>query len=106
MLHRVIASSSRLRGLWLARELPFPLESGDRIYSARLAEALAQSGVDLTMTGLHDSARATLPTDWRIRFLPIDGPRRSTGRALLSAMPLVAATYASSLQTAAQCAVA
>ncbi|WP_340318206.1 hypothetical protein [Rhizorhabdus argentea] len=33
--------------LWLSRHLPVPLETGDRIYTARLVEALALAGADV-----------------------------------------------------------
>ncbi len=41
-------SDAGIRCLWLAREMPYPLVSGDRVYSAGLSAALAQSGVQVT----------------------------------------------------------
>ncbi len=49
-----------LRCLWLARALPFPLDSGDRIYSARLAGALAEAGASVHFFG-HAAAAGTMP---------------------------------------------
>ncbi|CAL1240844.1 glycosyltransferase [Candidatus Methylocalor cossyra] len=83
-----------LRGLWLARELPSPADSGDKIYSAGLAKALAEAGADLTLAGLVAERAPALPADWPIRWHPIPGRRTPTWRALLSAMPLVAAVHA------------
>lgn len=50
------------RCLWLARELPFPEDSGDRLYSSRMVQALAAASADLTFAGL---ARAW-PAFWRL----------------------------------------
>jgi hypothetical protein len=40
----------------LARELPLPLTSGDKIYTARLTQALVAAGVSVTFIGLASSA--------------------------------------------------
>lgn len=83
----------RLRGLWLARELPFPLNSGDRIYSANLARSLAGAGCDLTFVGLAPASGASVPADWSIVWKTVPGSRKNTFRALFSKRPLVAATF-------------
>ena len=82
-----------LRGLWLARERPFPLDSGDRIYTARLARALAEAGADLTFTG-YAADDAPPPSDWPVRFVRVEGTPHSKWRALASTQPLVAAVHA------------
>ena len=87
----------RLRGLWLARELPFPLDSGDHIYCAQLAGALASAGVDLTMTGFgYDNGHGNggPPADWPVRFHRIEGTPRGKWRSLFSPWPLVTAGHA------------
>lgn len=78
--------------LWLARALPFPLTAGDRIYSARLAAALAGAGAAVAFVGLAGEAPPpALPgIDWR----SIAGGPRSRGAALASPLPLVAARHA------------
>ena len=48
--------------LWLARMLPLPLCTGDRIYSARLAEALARAGCEVRFVGPVSYTHLTLPT--------------------------------------------
>jgi len=78
----------------LARELPFPLDCGDKIYSANLAKALAEAGADLTLVGLRPDQDCEIPGTWPIRWSVVAGRRNSTPRALLSRMPLVAAAYA------------
>ena len=81
------------RCLWLARELPFPEDSGDRVHSAHLAQALAQAGADLTFVGLDTDAAWNAgppPVQWH----GIGGGPRPVWRALLSAQPLQAALRA------------
>lgn len=89
----------KLRCLWLARTLPFPLTAGDRIYSAKLAGALAISGASVTFVGIGDADGATnIPG---LRWKAIPGAARSHGRSVFSAMPLVAARHATSAYQAA-----
>jgi glycosyltransferase involved in cell wall biosynthesis len=83
-----------LRCLWLARALPFPLDSGDRIYSARLAAALADAGCHVHFTGL-----AAAPADLRaprvnLVWDAVDGGCQPTWRGLLSLQPLNGAIHA------------
>ncbi len=84
----------RPRGLWLCRQLPFPQDSGDRVYSANLARSLAEAGAELTMVGLEPDHGAEPPPDWPIDWHPVKGPKSPPVRALLSPMPHVAATFA------------
>ncbi len=49
-----------LRCLWLARQIPLPLRSGDKIYTARLAQALAAAGASVTFVRLATSAASSL----------------------------------------------
>jgi glycosyltransferase involved in cell wall biosynthesis len=81
------------RCLWLARELPFPEDSGDRVYSARLALALAAAGADVTFAGL---ASGPVPPEHAnaLRWHAIGGGPRPVWRALLSAEPLQSALRA------------
>ena len=52
------------RGLWITRALPFPLDTGDRIYTAQLMRAVAQAGAELTVTGFAPDAPHTAPVEW------------------------------------------
>ena len=83
-----------LRGLWLTRELPFPSNSGDKIYSANLAKALADAGTDLTLVGLQPIKDPPVPPDWPIKWDIVLGKANSRLRSLLSTMPLLVAAYA------------
>src|SRR4051812_15477985 len=41
----------RLRCLWLSRDIPFPQDAGDRIYSGNLAAALTRANVEVSFLG-------------------------------------------------------
>jgi glycosyltransferase involved in cell wall biosynthesis len=86
-----------LRCLWLAREIPLPLTSGDKVYSARLAQALVAAGGSVTFMGLTSSAisspRAAEAFEGRIEWIIVPGRPNPTVLALASPLPLVAARY-------------
>lgn len=82
------------RGLWIARAMPFPMDTGDRIYSARLMRAVADAGADLTVVGFAADEPAALPTDWPVTWRQVDGAPHGTLRSLFSTMPLVGAAHA------------
>jgi glycosyltransferase involved in cell wall biosynthesis len=81
-----------MRCLWLSRSLPFPQDSGDRIYSGQLARALAQAGAEVDFVG-HRSAESEPPPDWPLRWHAIDGGCRPTWRALASQQPMNGAIH-------------
>lgn len=83
-----------MKGLWIARAQPFPLDTGDRIYSARLLRAVAQAGADITFTGFPCEPADAVPADWPVQWRLVPGQPRGTARSLLSTMPLVAAAHA------------
>ena len=85
-----------MKGLWIARAMPFPLDTGDRIYSARLIRAVAEAGADLTVTGFAPETPAAVATDWSVRWRTVPGRPHGTARALASPLPLVAAAHATS----------
>jgi polysaccharide biosynthesis protein PslH len=86
-----------LRCLWLAREIPLPLTSGDKIYTARLAQALVTAGASLTFMGLATSEASLLRPAARIEgcieWIIVPGPPNPTALALASPLPLVAARF-------------
>ena len=78
--------------LWIARDLPFPPDAGDRIYSAQLAGALAEAGASVRFLGFAGAGAeppAASPVHWR----PVTGAKRSQGAALFSALPIAAAIH-------------
>jgi glycosyltransferase involved in cell wall biosynthesis len=85
--------------LWLARAIPFPLTSGDRIYTAKLAQAFAATGVSVSFLGLAGEAPPE-PVDNIVWHL-VPGKPRGRAVSLLSTMPLVGARHATSQYKAA-----
>lgn len=93
-----------MRVLWLARTLPFPLTAGDRIYTAKLAAALAGTGAAVTFAGLEGEAPpASIPN---LHWHPVPGEPGGALAALASPMPLVAARHATPAYRAAVAALA
>jgi glycosyltransferase involved in cell wall biosynthesis len=86
-----------LRCLWLAREIPLPLSTGDKTYSARLAQALVAAGTSVTFMGLAASGASSRPAaevfEDRIEWSIVPGRPNPTVLALASPLPLVAARF-------------
>ena len=70
--------------------MPYPLDAGAKVYSAKLAESLASSGASVTFMGI-DETDATPPVQPHITWATIRGRRHGTARALLSPLPNAAA---------------
>lgn len=83
-----------MRCLWLSRDIPFPLNAGDKIYSAHLAQALARSGVEVRFMGFLGAAREVVPQDWLNDWVAVDGDKRDSRAALFSSQPRIAALHA------------
>lgn len=81
-----------MRCLWLSRTLPFPWTAGDRIYSAKLAQALAAAGAEVTFAGL--AADSLIPVVPNVQWNEVPGGPRGRLASLASRMPLVAARHA------------
>jgi glycosyltransferase involved in cell wall biosynthesis len=83
-----------LRCLWISRYMPYPLDAGAKVYSAKLAESLAASGVKVRYMGI--GAGNTIPADRApVEWRPIPHGRRSSVAALFSPLPNAAAIDAS-----------
>lgn len=87
------APSPRPRGLWIGRDLPFPIDEGDRTYAAYLARSLAEAGVGLEYLGLAPESGLPPPADWPIRWSAVAPGKTPRWQALFSPLPLIAATY-------------
>lgn len=84
-----------MKCLWIAREMPFPANSGDRIYTAQMVRAFGQANGGVTFVGIADHATDAPPADdSEVRWISIGGGRHSLARSLLSTAPLVAAMHA------------
>ncbi len=86
------AESMPLKCLWISRDIPYPLDTGARVYSARVAESLAECGASIRYLG-YGSLHA-IPAGTHIDWVPVPGARRGQRSALFSALPLAAAVDA------------
>jgi len=80
------------RILWVIRTLPFPLTSGDRVYSAEFIRAAAAAGAEITVLGLATASPPQAgfgPIDW----IPVAAAPRSELAAAAMNLPLVAARH-------------
>jgi glycosyltransferase involved in cell wall biosynthesis len=81
----------------LARAVPLPLSDGEKIYTARLAQALVAAGASVTFIGLATSAASSLPAaeafENRIKWSIVLGRPYPTVLALASPLPLAAARF-------------
>lgn len=83
----------RLRCLWIARYIPYPLDAGAKVYSAKLAESLAAQGAQVRFLGIGNGERIPAGSS-QVDWTPIGNPRRSNLRALFSRLPNAAAVDA------------
>jgi polysaccharide biosynthesis protein PslH len=79
-----------MRCLWISRHVPYPMNEGLKVYSAKLSEALAQAGAFVRVLGF-GGTEATPKHRARMEWLSVPGTRRSHVIALLNRFPLTAA---------------
>jgi glycosyltransferase involved in cell wall biosynthesis len=79
-----------MRCLWISRHVPYPMNEGLKVYSAKLSEALAHAGAFVRVLGFGDTH--AVPKDRaRMEWVSVPGDRRGTAAALLNRFPLTAA---------------
>jgi glycosyltransferase involved in cell wall biosynthesis len=82
----------------LARTIPLPLSSGENVYTARLAQALAATGASVTFMGLANPAVPSLQPakafESRIEWSVVPGWPKPSVLALASPLPFAAARFA------------
>lgn len=83
------------RLLWISRYLPCTLDTGGKVYSARLSAAVAEAGADVTLLGFGpDSGQGPAvesPIERAVESVAIPGERRSAAWTVLSRLPFGAA---------------
>ena len=79
-----------MRCLWISRHVPYPMNEGMKVYSAKLSEALAQAGVFVRVLGF-GSPEDTPKNRARMEWVSVPGARRGAAIALLNRLPLTAA---------------
>lgn len=84
-----------MKCLWIARDLPFPLDAGDRIYSANMARAFCEAGAYVRFFG-YGAGTACITDDWPVDAHAVSGNKRGVLRALFGRLPIAAAIHATS----------
>lgn len=81
--------------LWLARSIPLPLNSGDKVYTGKLASNISETGANLRYVGLADEPCSPPGPHLsrKIEWIIVPGSKRSTLAAVMSKEPMVGARY-------------
>ncbi|MBM0103179.1 glycosyltransferase [Steroidobacter sp. S1-65] len=79
-----------MRCLWISRHVPYPMNEGLKVYSAKLSEALAQAGAFVRVLGF-GGTEAAPKNRARMEWVSVRGERRGQMVALLNRFPLTAA---------------
>lgn len=79
-----------MRCLWIARYIPYPLDAGAKVYSAMLADALAEAGGLVRFMGFGD-LRAVPDGAGRVEWLAVPGSKRGRAFGACSRLPIAAA---------------
>lgn len=78
-----------LKCLWIGRYIPYPMDAGAKVYSARLAESLAAAGAMVRFTGFGDLS--AVARDSRVDWRAVPNQPRGQLAALVSHLPVAAA---------------
>jgi glycosyltransferase involved in cell wall biosynthesis len=78
-----------MKCLWIARYMPYPLDAGAKVYSAKLAEALVAAGATVRFLG-YGSPNAA-PRDCGVEYVSVGSVQRSQLAAIVSHLPIAAA---------------
>lgn len=78
-----------MKCLWIGRYMPYPLDAGAKVYSAKLAEALAAAGASVRFLGFGRADAA--PADCGVEYVPVGAEQGNQIAAMLSRLPIAAA---------------
>jgi polysaccharide biosynthesis protein PslH len=79
----------KMKCLWIARYMPYPLDAGAKVYSAKLAESLAGAGASVRFLGFGSPDAA--PSSSPVEYVSVGSSQRSQLAAILSRLPIAAA---------------
>jgi glycosyltransferase involved in cell wall biosynthesis len=81
--------------LWLARSIPLPLNSGDKLYTGKLVSSIAEAGARVRYVGLADEPFDLPKSELskKVEWIIVPGSKRSIVAGLLSREPMVGARY-------------
>ena len=86
------ATSSSATCLWIGRYVPYPINEGMKLYSAKLVESVARSGIFVRALGFGDLAHA--PAIKGVQWIAISGERGRDLSGIVNRLPLAAAVDA------------
>src|SRR5688500_8570327 len=92
-----------MKCLWIARYIPYPMDAGAQVYSAKLAESLARAGAAVRILGFRSSdavPRGTTSNTPGVEWISVPKGRRSEVLALFSPLPNGAAIDATAAYAA------
>lgn len=81
-----------MKCLWISRDLPFPLDAGDKVYSANMSRAVCEAGVQVRFFGF-GAAPSDMAGEWPVETCTVGGRKHGMLRGLLSRLPLAAAIH-------------
>ncbi|MDN3573957.1 glycosyltransferase [Methylobacterium longum] len=79
--------------LWLARTIPLPETSGDRIYTAQTISALAKTGARIDCMGLEADLTVEVGKVTNCNWVPVEGGKRPSYLFLTSRLPMSAVRH-------------
>ncbi len=83
------ARSAAMKCLWIGRYMPYPLDAGAKVYSAKLAESLVAAGAKVRFLGFGRADAA--PRNSGVEYIPVGSEPRSQIAAMFSRLPIAAA---------------
>lgn len=81
-----------MKCLWISRDLPFPQDAGDKVYSANMSRAVCEAGVHVRFFGFGTPVSG-MAGEWPVEACAIDGHKHGMLCGLLSHLPLAAAIH-------------
>ncbi len=83
-----------MRCLWIARDMPFPQDAGDKVYSFNMSRAFCEAGARLRFLGFDTGTAACTGDAWPVERQVVDGRKHGALRGALSRFPMAAAIHA------------
>lgn len=99
MPHNVVSMNRQIRCLWVGRYIPYPMDSGAKVYSGKLAESLARAGAAVRFLGF-GGTDAVPGNATGVEWISVPKGRRSEVLALFSHLPNGAAIDATAAYSA------
>lgn len=81
-----------MKCLWISRDLPFPLDAGDKVYSANMSRAVCEAGINVRFFGFRTPGSG-MTGEWSVEACAVGGRKHGMLPGLLSRLPLAAAIH-------------